>query len=105
MEEEEDKMEESESEDETTSLMDKDNKTTEMLFENNYHISLFGEIIQDGENQDQEPTLHPALAGKNHEEMGHKDHVNMTKMLVTKTYRNVSELLFHPANFKVDIKT
>ncbi len=33
-------------------------------------------------------------------EMGHAQIVNATKGLSVKTFRNVTELLFHPANFQ-----
>eukprot|EP00095_Tigriopus_kingsejongensis_P011851 maker-scaffold493_size155937-snap-gene-0.22 protein:Tk11851 transcript:maker-scaffold493_size155937-snap-gene-0.22-mRNA-1 annotation:"hypothetical protein DAPPUDRAFT_95105" len=78
----------------TQSLFEHENDTSEMI-ENprNWHISLFGEVIQD----DEEESLLQALGDDAHDllsSLNGSTHAN--------TYRNVTELLFHPANFVKD---
>lgn len=83
----------------SASVSEANNETAQLLYHNNWHISLFGEITQDEPGQvtdDLSDTLAPLINSE--DAMGHQDHMNVSDV-ITPSSRNVSELLFHPANF------
>ena len=94
-----------------------------LLYKKNWHISLFGEIIQDDEDDEMMDHMHPILVNSKKVQDGHHRHHdhgeehdqssshsldqesgtgNNTAAKLTIAYRNVSELLFHPSNFQFD---
>lgn len=106
---------EDEEEDDMISLMEKDGED-EILFGKNFHISLFGEIVQDDDDEGEK-----AEEGGSHEGGGDEDEAMVpvrvgdhglgngsspfSSILEEQKgiYRNVTELLFHPANFHAPI--
>ncbi len=61
---------------------------------------LYTQDEDDGPSSSGRPSVVDSTLVEHAGEMGHAQIVNATKGLSVKTFRNVTELLFHPANFQ-----
>ena len=82
--------------DELMSIIE-DKETMPMLAEKEWHISLFGEIIQDDPIEGQKHVQTFSREGQDHHNKTVKEQKGIRDEHTK--YRNVSELLFHPYNF------